>query len=136
MYRIGRLVGIQPVTSAILKEMSRSVIFSRKAGPFYSIHDWLPKNAWHSCPMTDRMAQVCANQPALSNFCVSTSFIAFNLSTSLLSQFFTSPVQIGAEQPRAPVSHQPQLYSSSFFVHHRSHRSSSLLHYFRPTPRP
>jgi hypothetical protein len=39
---MGRLARIQSVTSAILKETSHLVIFSRKGGPFYSVHDWPP----------------------------------------------------------------------------------------------
>jgi hypothetical protein len=43
---MGRLAIIHPVTSAILTIMSHSVIFLRKEGPFYSIHDWLPEHGW------------------------------------------------------------------------------------------
>jgi hypothetical protein len=90
MYRMGRLSSIQFVTSIFLKAMSHSVIFSRKGGLFYSIHDWLPKHARHSCLVTDRMAQVeqppSWRQPTSSRklFLLphgqGTFFIAFDLS--------------------------------------------------------
>ena len=40
MYWMGRLASIQPMTSAILKILSHSVILLRREGPFYSIYDW------------------------------------------------------------------------------------------------
>ena len=48
MYQMGRLASIQPVTSAILKMLSHSVIFLRRGGPFYSIYDWQRSRVWIS----------------------------------------------------------------------------------------
>jgi hypothetical protein len=73
MYRMGRLASIQPVTSAILKIMSHLVMFLRKGGPFYLIHDWLPKHVVSGVPANSPKPFSCLMDKP-------TSFIAFSLS--------------------------------------------------------